>query len=139
MTKSIVTVEEEIRVAVIVSRDLSERKRAERERVRREKLEAIIEMAGAVCHEMNQPMQAISGYCELLMDDAIHGDRLCTDAKKIHDQVMRMAKIMKKLMGITKYETKDYVFEGRKIIDIDRASEQNRGIQGQKGIIRNRR
>ena len=34
-----------------------------------EELQAIIEMAGAVCHELNQPLQSMSGYCKLLMMD----------------------------------------------------------------------
>ena len=36
-------------------------------RVETQKLQAIIEMARAMCHELNQPMQSIYGYCELLM------------------------------------------------------------------------
>ena len=45
------------------------RNRAEEERLRSEKLQGIVEMAGAVCHEMNLQMQAISGFSEpLLMD-----------------------------------------------------------------------
>ena len=31
-----------------------------------EKLRGVLEMAGAICHELNQPMQAISGYADLL-------------------------------------------------------------------------
>ena len=32
-----------------------------------EKLQGVIEMAGAVCHEMNQPMQVVLGISELLL------------------------------------------------------------------------
>jgi hypothetical protein len=32
-------------------------------------------------------------------------------------------------MRITRYETKDYVFEGRKIIDIDKASGEGRQLK----------
>jgi len=28
-----------------------------------------LEMAGGICHEMNQPMQVVSGYSELLLMD----------------------------------------------------------------------
>ncbi len=42
--------------------------------------------------------------------------------EKIKLQAFRMGERTKKLMGITRYETMDYVFEGERIIDIDRAS-----------------
>ncbi len=91
-------------------------------RVGTEKLQALIDMAGAVCHEMNQPMQAVFGYSELLLIDISEGNPLHSDLQKIKGQIDRMGEITRKLMQVTKYETKDYVFEGKKIIDIDRAS-----------------
>ena len=39
--------------------DITDYKRAEQERIHGEKLQGILEMAGAVCHEMNQPIQAV--------------------------------------------------------------------------------
>jgi len=44
-----------------------ELKKVEHERIQKEKLQGIIEMAGAVCHELNQPMQVASTTSELLM------------------------------------------------------------------------
>ena len=35
-----------------------------------ERFKGVLEMAGAVCHEFSQPLQVISGYCGLLMDDS---------------------------------------------------------------------
>ena len=49
--------------------DISEQKQAEQERIKKEKLQGVIEMAGAVCHELNQPMQVVLGISELLPDD----------------------------------------------------------------------
>ncbi len=98
-----------------------ERKRTEQERLEREKLQGILEIAGAVCHELNQPLQAIFGYYDLLMMDMSKDNPLCGDIKEIKVQVDRMAGITKKLMRITRYETRDYI-EGRKIVDIDKAS-----------------
>ncbi|OEU69011.1 MAG: hypothetical protein BA867_02975 [Desulfobacterales bacterium S5133MH16] len=99
------------------------RKKWEKEavRVETEKLQAIIEMAAAVCHELNQPLQSISGYCELLMMDLEEGDQSYKQIKGIKGQVDRAGKITKKLMRVKRYETKDYL-KG-KIIDIDRATE----------------
>ena len=90
-------------------------------RVEMERLQAIIEMAGAVCHELNQPLQSIYGYCELLMMDLEKGDQSYKQIKRIKGQIDRVGEITKKLMRVKRYETKDYL-KG-KIIDIDRATE----------------
>lgn len=87
-----------------------------------EKFQGVIEMAGAVCHELNQPMQAISGYTELLMMDIDDQDPRYGRIEKIKTQVDRMGEITKKLMRITKYVTRGYL-GSKKIIDIDKSSE----------------
>lgn len=122
LTRSIISIGTGNSVDVVVARDLTERKRSEEERLKREKLEGVVEMAGAICHELNQPMQAVSGYSEMLMQEISKENPVKRDVTKIREQIKRMGKITKKLMGITKYETKDYVFKGKRIIDIDKAS-----------------
>ncbi len=77
-------------------------------------------MAGAVCHELNQPLMAISGYSELIAMKLKKDDPLRTDVRKLSKQVERLGKITQKLMSITKYETKEYL--DRKIIDIEKSS-----------------
>ena len=44
---------------------ITENKRAEEERLTRKKLEGVLEMAGAACHELNQPLMSASGSCLL--------------------------------------------------------------------------
>jgi PAS domain S-box-containing protein len=105
--------------SVCVARDLSERKQAEKERIRHEKLQGVLEIAGAVCHEMNQPLMAISGYTELILMDMPEKEPLRERMVKIKEQIDRLAMTTRKLMGITRYETRDYL-KG-KIIDIDKA------------------
>ena len=105
--------------SVCVARDLSERKQAEQERIRYEKLQSVLEIAGAVCHEMNQPLMAISGYTELILMDMPEKEPLRERLVNIKEQIDRLAMITRKLMGITRYETRDYL-KG-KIIDIDKA------------------
>jgi sigma-B regulation protein RsbU (phosphoserine phosphatase) len=88
----------------------------------KEKFQGVLEMAGAVCHEINQPLMVISGYSEILLMD-VPCDHPRYDAiKKINDQVYRLGKITKKLMSITKYKTKKYL--KRSIVDIDEASQK---------------
>lgn len=49
------------------------RKQTQAERLHRERLQGVLEMAGAICHEINQPLMSISGYSELLLLDTQPG------------------------------------------------------------------
>jgi hypothetical protein len=49
-----------------ITRDITERRRAEEEAKRREKLQGVLEMAGAVCHELNQPLQVLMTSIDIL-------------------------------------------------------------------------
>jgi signal transduction histidine kinase len=97
--------------------DMTDRKRADEERHRREKLLSILEMAGTICHEMNQPMQIISGYSELLLMNTPENDPIYNKLKTIGEQIRRMGSITRRLMMIKEYKTQDYVGFGR-IIDL---------------------
>lgn len=86
----------------------------------KEKLQGVHEMAGAVCHEFNQPLMVISGYSEMLLMDLSEDNPQYETCRKINEQVHRLGKITRKLMGITKYKTKRYL-KGN-IVDINEAS-----------------
>ncbi len=89
---------------------------------RRGKTQGVLEMAGAVCHELNQPLQAIMGHTQLLLLDIQEETPHREALQKIYQQVERLGTITRKLMRITHYETRDYV-NGKKIIDLDKASQ----------------
>ncbi len=99
--------------------DITDRKKAEEQLRQHEKLQGVIELAGGVCHELNQPLQAISGYSEILMMRLEEDNPIYDNIQSIKGQIDRMRDITKKLMSITRYETTDYLKE--KIIDFDRA------------------
>ncbi len=102
--------------------DISWRKQAEVELLQKEKLQAAVEMAGAVCHEMNQPMQvALVQLAECMMMDEFESERVKQKADNIRQQLNALREMSRKLMHITRYETRDYV-KGEKIIDIDKSS-----------------
>jgi len=90
--------------------------------IEKEKLKGIVEIAGAICHELNQPMQVVLGYTELLMMDVPEDAPLYDSIIAIKSQIERMGTITKKLMTITQYKTKDYL-KG-KIVDLEKASEE---------------
>ncbi len=105
---------------IAISRNITDKKIAEQELLRREKLQGVLELAGAACHEMNQPLQNIF----FILDELIEkypDEEMC---KKLKEQVQRIADITNKLENITTYETKDYV-QGLKIIDIDKSCPLN--------------
>jgi CheY-like chemotaxis protein len=87
----------------------------------REKLTGVLEMAGAVCHELNQPLQSIQFYIDAISPDSIEDIRIRKTLEQIKQQAVRMGKITRKIMQITKYESIDYL-GGVRIIDIEKAS-----------------
>ena len=99
---------------------IDELNHAESERAEKQRLQGVVEMAGAVCHELNQPIQTISGFAELMMMKADENDPLINYARKIKQQVDRMGKITGKLMHVTAYRTKTHDTLTR-IIDIEEA------------------
>ena len=89
--------------------------------IEKEKLAGVLEMAGAVCHEINQPLQTIFISLDSISVDIQKDSPLQQDIKEVKQQIYRIREITKKLMKITKYESREYV-KGVKIIDIDKAS-----------------
>ncbi|MBF0508143.1 MAG: PAS domain S-box protein [Deltaproteobacteria bacterium] len=102
-------------------KDMSHHKRAEEERIYREKLQAVLEIVGAVCHELHQPMQTILGYSDLILMDIQEDNPLYEDLQIVREQIVTMRDLTKKLQKITKYETTGYAGK-TKIIDIDKSS-----------------
>jgi signal transduction histidine kinase len=97
--------------------------RAEKAILERGKLQGVLEMAGAVCHELNQPVMAISGYADIISMKISKDDPLQDKLTKMKDQALRVGSITQKLMKIAKYKTKEYA-TGEKTIDIEAAAEQ---------------
>jgi len=100
---------------------MKKRRQLEEERLQRERLQGVIEMAGAACHELNQPLQVLSLQSHYLLNGLPEDSPVLEKLKTIKEMTDRLGQITKKIMRITRYETKDYI-EGSKIIDIDKAS-----------------
>ncbi len=104
---------------IAVTRDITARHRAQQEQLKREKLQGILEIAGATCHEVNQPLQ----YMCLLLDELLKDYPENENLKQIRKQCDRLTSITQKMEGITVYESMDYV-NGKKIVDINGASKK---------------
>ena len=67
-------------------------------------------------------MQVIFGYNEFLMEGIPEDHSLIANLDIIREQIDKMGAITRKMLMITKYETKPYT-KGTIIIDIDKSSE----------------
>ncbi len=128
LTSSIIY-EDGVEVATVgIFSDLRERIQMERELdeahqlvIQSERHAAVVELAGAAAHELNQPLTSVVGYSEMLQRKIKEADPLRRPVDKIYKEAERMADIVRKLGRITKYETKPYGDQAR-ILDLDRAS-----------------
>ena len=112
-----------------VIREITERKEAEEQRRRareahtlQERLRGVIEMAGAACHELNQPLQVLYGRLELILLKMSEDDPLHEHVRGMQQTVDMLGAVTHKLSHITRYITTDYG-EQRRIVDIDRSAE----------------
>ena len=102
---------------IAMTRDITDRRRAQQEQLGREKLEGVLEIAGATCHEINQPLQ----YIYLLLNEAIKDNPGVESLGKIKEQCDRIKEITQKMESITVCESTEYV-GGHKMVDIFHSS-----------------
>ncbi len=106
-------------VAVLIL-DITELKEAQRALLEQQRLEGIVEMAGAVAHEFSQPLQAMLLNCELLRSSASSLDK--KPLLRLERQVEHLGELVHKLTDITRYAKKDYPGTDG-IIDLQKAAE----------------
>ena len=101
----------DIRGVVISARDITERVRAEEERVRLEdqlrqalKMEAVGRLAGGVAHNFNNMLGAILGYTELAQQ-ATDPDQLRADLAEVHHAAERAAELTRQLLAFARRQT----------------------------------
>jgi CheY-like chemotaxis protein len=100
-----------------------ELKRTQEKLIEKEKEAAVVEMAGAASHELNQPLTAIMGNLQLAISKLSPDDPLAEKLNRVLNQVERMVDIVKKIGQITRYRTKKYA-ENVNIVDINNSSDQ---------------
>ncbi len=90
----------------------------------KERLSVLLEMAGAICHEINQPLQTMYMYFDSLSNygsDTVSENKIHKDLEKVKKQIFRISEITKKVGRINKYKSQPYI-KGTRIIDINKAS-----------------
>ena len=83
-----------------------------------EKLKAVLETAGGVCHKLNQPLQFVLGSLQILMMDMEPDEPKHKELAAILERVETMGEITRKLADITRYRTREHA-GGQNILDID--------------------
>jgi two-component system NtrC family sensor kinase len=88
--------------------------------VRAEKQAAIVELAGAAAHELNQPLTVVLGLAKFLQEKNA-ATPIRDELNMMAQAAQEMSRIVTRLGQVTRYETKPYVGSSR-IIDLDRAA-----------------
>ena len=104
-----------------IARDVTEKLKLQREKLAREKFQGVLEMAGGVAHNLNQPLMVITNLLSEVLSELSPDDRNYDKMERINDQIKKLNQIAKKIGGVKKYEAMDSV-GGEKIVDIDKIS-----------------
>ena len=104
-----------------IARDITEKLKLQREKLAREKFRGVLEMAGGVAHNLNQPLMIITNLLEEVLSEVSPDDSIYGKLERVNDQIKKLNKIAKKIGGVKKYKLMEYV-GGEKIVDIDETS-----------------
>ena len=106
--------------------DISDLKKTQEETLIRKALEATIETAGAACHELNQPLQALMNLADAALGDLQPDHPVHNDLQDILLNSIKMASITQKLSNLTSYQTSKYSPYSN-ILDLDASSNDGDG------------
>lgn len=82
--------------------------------------ETIVQLAGAVAHELNQPLTVLISSGELLCRHDHNPEEMRAVAERMVEASLRMTDIVEKLQRATRYQSKHYVGDVQ-IVDLDKA------------------
>ena len=85
-----------------LSRDISERRRAQEALVRASRMEAVGQLAGGVAHDFNNLLTAIRGFADFLRDDLPADDRHVADVDEIIRAADRAAELTRSLLAYSR-------------------------------------
>ena len=94
-----------------------------------QRLHGAMELAGAVCHELNQPIQVLSAWSELLAADLDENDARQAPLARIKQATDRVGQLTRKLAGLTRYAVKDYMAGASRILDLENSAAPDRALE----------
>ncbi|MCG8608796.1 GAF domain-containing protein [bacterium] len=71
------------------------------------KLRSVIDLARRICHEMNQPLTGISGYCALIREELAKDHHAYEDLNQIEVQAQRLEQLIYNFQSIAQLEEAD--------------------------------
>ncbi len=102
----------EIEFVIEIIRDITAQRRLETEQAERNKLAGVIEMAGAVAHEINSPLFAALGTAQMIESD-LAGSEMEEDIRTVVRNLKTISELTAKMTVMTGYSSRDYVGETR--------------------------
>jgi PAS domain S-box-containing protein len=115
---------------VSVLRDITDRKRAERERAELEdqlrqaqKLESVGRLAGGIAHDFNNLLTVINGYSVMIAGQLSPGDPLLAAVDEIHRAGQRASDLTRRLLGFSRKRSLQ-----AQVLDLNRIVEETRPL-----------
>ena len=105
------------RISLSVVRDMTEINRLHQQSLEYTRLQSTLEIAGTICHELNQPLQVLVGRLDLIRLQGDYSDKMRAHLDSITQSVKKISDITLKLKQITNYRTKPYL-DSIRIIDL---------------------
>ncbi len=97
------------------------------ERSRRmEQRQAVVEMAGAACHELAQPLATLELGLEKLRRSLTDDDTRRQDLEGLMGQIERLGEMIQQISQVNEYVTRPYA-QGLRIVDLEAASGEEPG------------
>ena len=97
----------EITHFVAVERDLTEELKLRDQLVHSERLSAVGELVAGVAHEINNPLQAIVGCVELLLEDQSEAELMRRDLESVRREAGRASHIVRNLLSFVRRNAPD--------------------------------
>ncbi len=86
-----------------ISRDITEKKKIEKQMINTEKLASLGLLAAGVAHEINNPLGVILGYCDYMLDKIPADDKTHKVLEKIERQGNHCKKVVENLLSFSRY------------------------------------
>jgi two-component system cell cycle sensor histidine kinase/response regulator CckA len=93
---------------VLNGRDITETQKLEEQLLQAQKIESIGTLAGGVAHEINNPINGIMNYAELILDRMAKDSPAREYAQEILHETQRIAKIVKNLLTFARHEKQSH-------------------------------
>ena len=93
---------------VLNARDVTEKRKLEEQLMQSQKIESIGTLAGGVAHEINNPINGIMNYAQLILDRVGEGNPCGEYAQEILDETRRIAGIVRNLLTFARNEKQSH-------------------------------